>query len=1253
MTNSLSFKKAFTFAVAAATILATAGLSAFVPLEASAASFGDLIKGETLSTVYYYGSDGQRYSFPNENTFFSWNADFDGVVEISDEDLADITLAGNIVYRPGSRWVKITSDEKVYAVSTDGSIRWVESEEVAEGLAGSDWNMNIDDVPDVFFVDYSVGDSLIDASEGYDGMLWTDGSDDYLVWDGEVRMVSSAGSSANGFQDGFFLTGTGFDVDSLTAGDDLDSASDALTDAAQMVETEVFAETEMVAVSLSSDSPASGTFIQGQAIANLAAYDFTNSSSSEVVVTGVTLNRTGVSADTTLTAVYLFDGWNRLSDSATVSDGVVSWNDAGGLFTIPAGETATVSVRSSIISTASGQTLGVSLDPDDVTFDGSYEATGSSIASAEHTIASATLATADFASGATGNPSAASQDAQNDLRVWEQNLTVGERELDLYLARFRNIGSADTDDVENYRLYVAGVSYGDAVANEDANGYVTFDLTADPLEMNTGTHAVKVLADVVGGTGRTVTVGMRNAADFIAVDTDYGQPVLATVGSSTFSAMDAGAQTINEGSLTITKEPTSPSGDVTDSASSVALASFELKAFGETIKVETIEAYVIFTDAVGGVATTDVTLRNGALFADGVQVGSTAGLLGSAAGATPTSYTLGSSLQIVPGSPVTLEVRADIYDSESTQNLASADTLQVAINAPTGTYAQRMSSGGYFAAPGTDVTGNTITIAVGTLTVAENTSYADQTVVDPRSSYKIGSFTIAAGTTEDVNLNTFALDIGELASATDVTAASDLSNLWIEYGPADDMTTSSTKGSVTENSNDWSVSYEIAAGETIYLNVYADLNSSLDAADTIEAELTVSGTTTDSSTSLAPSEVIAQTITIGAGSFSEFDGSHPTASIIAGNQEVTAANYRFSATNDDYTIKELTTDVTSGVSSAISEVHIYDGSDLVASTVYDEGTNTRATFTGLSIAVEANTSKTLTIKYTLNEIGTGAGASQVNVANNLYSVKVSDSQGSETTEADTNGADTTGTARFSSIGGNAMFVYKSIPTVAHVDLTNSSLVNGQSSDVYKFTVTASSQGDIALKQLKFPLTWTEVEGTDTLEMEEWKIYRNGTDVSSVGSDVLIVDEDGAAINDGSGVNETEDTVIVIWDTTEEIISAGETVTYTLRATPQGFDMDGDSGEEDYFTLYLSGDTGAHNGTDVCLENGTTGDIYELDGVVSSACTAAATSSTGYNFIWSDISGSSHNGGDSETGAADWANGYLILNLDLEGETWFK
>ena len=120
------------------------------PSTALGASAGDLIKG-SLSTVYYYGYDGNRYTFPNEKTYFTWFTDFSDVTTISDSALADITLAGNVVYRGGSRWVKIQSDPRVHCFR-----RWI-AQLVGIGdrsneLRRFDWASFIDDVPDGFFL---------------------------------------------------------------------------------------------------------------------------------------------------------------------------------------------------------------------------------------------------------------------------------------------------------------------------------------------------------------------------------------------------------------------------------------------------------------------------------------------------------------------------------------------------------------------------------------------------------------------------------------------------------------------------------------------------------------------------------------------------------------------------------------------------------------------------------------------------------------------------------------------------------------------------------------------------------------------------------------------------------------------------------------------------------------------------------------------------------------------------------------------
>ena len=1242
MSNSLRLKKAFTFVVAAATIVATAGLTAFVPSQASAAEYGDLIMGETLSTVYYYGSDGQRYSFPNEKTFFSWYEDFDGVVEISDEDLADITLAGNIVYRPGSRWIKIESDEKTYAVAADGSIHWIESEEVAEGLAGSDWNTFIDDVPDVFFVDYTVGDSLTDASEGYEGMLWTDGSSTYLVWDGEVRMVSDM--DANMFQDGMVLDGDGFDMDSLEEGDEIDSELAYLTDAAQMVDTEEYAETQEIEVSLSDESPSSSTLVAGQGIALLASYDFENSTDDDVMVTKVVVSREGVSSDTTLSNVYLFDGWVRLTDSATVSSGSITWNDSSGLFTIPAGETFTVAVRSDIASSTSGQTVSVSLDPDDLVYDGSYESTGSALESDEHTIASVSnYGTVSFAT--TTQPSSdGTPTPEDDMRLWENQTTIGNNEAWLHVLRFRNIGSINADDLGDWMLYVAGVNYGDVVAEQDEDGYITFDLSDDPVKMNTGTHAIKVLADVWGGSTRTVTVGLRNTADAVFIEDDYDQPILVQANSTTFSARDASAQTLASGDVTFTKETDSASGDLVNGASSASLGSFEVKATGEAMKVESLGIQIDEDDG-----DTIYTLRNGALYLDGTQVGSTAAIAGDTDSTQAyTTYTFGSSFIVYPGSPVSLEIMADVYDSDGTNDVAANDTIQVQIDAGSASSnILRMTSGSYISRPAADVEGNVLTVRTGSLTVAENTSYADQSAVAPKTEYRIGSWTITANTTEDVNLTQFDLDFS--AAASDASAAADYSSLYVTYGPEGDESESSVKTSVSLTSNTWSLNYTLEAGETIYVNAYANVATSVsddtDGDDIITPDLDVDGTTVDSATSIDGSDITGQSITwYSAGTFTTaLAGDTPVAKIVAGGQTVEVAKFKYTAVRETYTIDQIQVSVgTPAASGVVSRAYIYDGSDLLGSAVFattsgDAVPNGAALVTGLSLEVAAGSSKTITVKYALNDIGAGAASSQQNLATALDSTRYRDSNGTVTTDSTDRDA-------------NEIRAYNSIPVVSAVDLTNSTLVNGQALDVYKFTITADSNGSIALKQLKFPITWTDGDA-DTLEMQNWKLYKNGTDVSTSSSAVVIEDEDGTDIEGTSGVLEDDTTVVVIWDTNEDVISAGETVTYTLRAEPSGFDSDSDTGDEDYFSIYLAGDTTLDT-ADICLEDSGAGNIWELDNQVSSACTAASSNNTGYNFIWSDVSGESHDAS-GETGSGDWRVGYLVKNLDLSGETWAK
>jgi hypothetical protein len=118
--------------------------------------------------VYYLGSDGRRYVFPNMTTYFSWfpqTGECPVIRQISSADLASVLIGGNVTIRPGTFLVKITTDPKVYAITRGGVLHWVESEAVARDVYGANWATEIVDVPDSFFVNYSVGAAITSASD--------------------------------------------------------------------------------------------------------------------------------------------------------------------------------------------------------------------------------------------------------------------------------------------------------------------------------------------------------------------------------------------------------------------------------------------------------------------------------------------------------------------------------------------------------------------------------------------------------------------------------------------------------------------------------------------------------------------------------------------------------------------------------------------------------------------------------------------------------------------------------------------------------------------------------------------------------------------------------------------------------------------------------------------------------------------------------------------------------------------------------
>ncbi len=126
---------------------------------------GDLIKipddGDTKTlndtAVYYYASDGRRYVFPNEKVYSTWYANFSSVKIIPIDQMSLIPIGGNVTYKPGSKLVKFQTDAKTYLVTKGGVLRWAKLEEVARGWFGPNWNHQVDDISEAFYINYTFG----------------------------------------------------------------------------------------------------------------------------------------------------------------------------------------------------------------------------------------------------------------------------------------------------------------------------------------------------------------------------------------------------------------------------------------------------------------------------------------------------------------------------------------------------------------------------------------------------------------------------------------------------------------------------------------------------------------------------------------------------------------------------------------------------------------------------------------------------------------------------------------------------------------------------------------------------------------------------------------------------------------------------------------------------------------------------------------------------------------------------------------
>lgn len=790
-----------------------------------------------------------------------------------------------------------------------------------------------------------------------------------------------------------------------------------------------------VGASLASDTPAASTLAVSSAVKSvvtLAKFAFSGTGT----VTQFQVKRTGVSADSDLSNVYLFEGNTRLTDSASVGgSSLVTFSNPNGLFTVSGSKTISVVVEIPA-NTSSGKTIGVELTSFTVA-----NGTAATVSIPGSLITTSNVGTdLAYPTFDTVTPSGGAYDPAVDTEVFRSNVTINNRDMTLSRMIIRNIGTIQSADLNNFRLRIDGTQVAQT-QTMDASGYVTFGFS--PVTLKAGTRTMSVLADIISGSSRNFQFQIRNVADVQFVDSQYG---VTTASDSTFPKGSASSNSINSGTMTIVRASTSPSGNVTDGSSDVVLAKYTVTAYGEAQKIETVTVGATSSDASVG------SLRNGRVLVNGVQYGSTATLAKTTNNAYTTggtSYTLNYTVQ--PGTPVTLEVHADMYDNDGTNHLGNADTVTAVLMAGSSNV-QKMVSLGYNSVPSTYVLGNALTDVTGSATVSKNLTYASQTAPLPQTQYKVASFNLVGSNSEDITVSS--IDLAVSASSS----MSNLNNVKLMvagnmYGTIKSTVAVPTSG--VGATSTFSGSYTLPMNNTVSVEVFADMTAPSVAygSDTLTPRIAVNGTTVNSSASIMTAAA-GQTISVGTASLAVAqDPSTPVAALIAGNQTLTVAAFKFTTSNDSYTISDLTLSV--ATNTTVSSLSLWDGATQVGSSL--PLSNSSSTFSSLSWVIPANSTKILTVKAAFGPVGYSQGTSGEQVKVTLHSYKNAPaSTGTYTTT--TSGA----------VTGNTMYAYKVIPTITNGTLPTGTLAAGTNT-LAKFAI-GSGGGTIGWSKLAFTVT---------------------------------------------------------------------------------------------------------------------------------------------------------------------------------------
>ena len=1195
MHNALRMsRRAFTVAVVAATIAWSIGLAALVtPLTANAFATGDLVRA-SMPAVYYVGSDGKRYVFPNEKTYATWYSDFSGVQVITDAELASMPIGGNVTYKPGVLMVKINTDPKVYAVDAHGTLRWIQSEALATCLYGSNWNTKIQDVPDAFFVNYSVGADISSCGDFVPANATAAAT--------SINQDKSLGSAVVG-----------------------------------------------LSVSMSAGQPAGGTLPLGSMGISLLKADVHNGGSVGIIVDSITLRRTGAGNAADWASIYVYHGNDRLTTGRTINASTHEVTVGGLNMSVAAGATEQIWFAGDVaLGGLAGDVHAFQLV--NLT-SGGTSATGTPFTGSTFTLAGAIAGNMNIANtGVLANVKAGevgSKLAQFQLTANVENQNVTKISLSYN-------GTVTRDNLSNFTLKQGGttVATASAINSDDQLVFVL----ATPYYMERGTvRTFEVYGDVSGSAraAQNVNFYLDQTADLLSVGLTYGYGVCVINGYA-IGAVGAVAN-VEAGTLNISYNGPAASNiarsgqdkeifnftmtpqsnlEVRTITFNIALGGPALIAHFSDLKlVDTATGQIVagpYTPVVGANAMNDViNMTSGVArtFKLTVDVENTALALGTIT-ATLNAFgaadvrNLDNSTNLVPATDIIPAgaIAGNAHTVQVSSLNVSVSSTPVAQTYIQGSQGVALYGVGLQAGDATDVKVNTIALTgrvedtVGVGLAANSAQYG----VDAANllnamvlSAKLMNGSVQVGTTKSpsaAGLMTFDnLNLTVPAGQTmNLTLVGNLATAIPALGDEIDFTVRDVGADNILES--WSASDPDgnAVNATTNAAVPADPCPSMNGPD---MQIAGAGVLT---VVLAPDDVDSE-----------------AGLVLGGSSNAVLAKYKFTAQNEELALKKVRMIVTTP--NTVSTLSLYDGASLVGGPVAVTGGGV-ADFSSVNFAIAKDTSKILTVKGNLTAVGAAGSTTGTAATVTLHDGdEAAGVDGTFEVRGTSSGSSTLITATDAvldnspagDIAGRDKIVRKSKPTVALVSLPTSLLTSGTVVPL-RISVSADAAGDIALRGL----TTLIVDGTQggaTVGVVTPMAGTSSVRVVGDASDVPGTSAFVAACT--AGVNCTLQSKF----TNEYVISAGTTKTFEVRVALTAAET-GDS-----LSSSIVGDAAVNTGV---LIAGVGANLYGVGGVQS-------------NFVWSDLSIVPHSDVAGGPSSADWASGRYVKVVPTDSQTISK